>query len=230
MNQREQVNDMQVAEKFVSIDGEGPHAGELAAFIRFKGCNLNCSYCDTKWANAKDCAAANESAEDLVRWVQDEGIDNVTLTGGEPLLQKGIQDLISALLDQGCRVEIETNGSIDLAPFCTDPKHRPVFTVDCKLQSSGAACVRAMRPENYRLLNRHDSVKFVCGSVEDLKRARAIIEKYDLENICHVFLSPVFGAISPKTIVAFMKDERLNKVRLQLQLHKMIWNPAARGV
>jgi 7-carboxy-7-deazaguanine synthase len=224
------VINVQVAEKFISIDGEGPHAGELAAFIRFKGCNLNCTYCDTKWANVKNCTAAEESAEDLVRWVRDEGIDNVTLTGGEPLLQKDIQHLISALLDQGCRVEIETNGSIDLAPFCEDPKHRPVFTVDCKLMSSGAACVRAMRPENYRLLNGHDSVKFVCGSLEDLKRAQAIIAKYDLDQICHVFLSPVFGEISPKTIVAFMKDKRLNGVRLQLQLHKMIWNPAARGV
>jgi 7-carboxy-7-deazaguanine synthase len=66
--------------------------------------------------------------------------------------------------------------------------------------------------------------------LEDLKRAQAIIAKYDLDQICHVFLSPVFGEISPKTIVAFMKDKRLNGVRLQLQLHKMIWNPAARGV
>lgn len=221
---------MQVVEKFVSIDGEGPRAGELAAFIRFKGCNLNCTYCDTKWANRADCEARDESADELAAWVQRAGIRNVTLTGGEPLLQRGIGELIARLIDDGCRVEVETNGSIDIAPFCADPAHRPVFTLDCKLSGASAACVQAMRPENYQYLGPHDSVKFVCGSREDLESARQIIEAYDLERTCHVFLSPVFGQIQPVTIVDFMEKQKLNGVRLQLQLHKIIWDPMTRGV
>lgn len=221
---------MQVAEKFVSIDGEGPHAGGLAAFIRFKGCNLNCDYCDTKWANRADCAAKDETTAELADWVKTTGTHNVTLTGGEPLLQHGIDGLIARLIDDGCRVEVETNGSIDIAPFCADPAHRPVFTLDCKLSASGPACVSAMRPENYQYLGPHDSVKFVCGSRADLEDAARIIAAYDLDRTCHVFLSPVFGMIQPVDIVTFMEKRKLNGVRLQLQLHKIIWDPMTRGV
>ena len=96
-----------VVEKFISINGEGAHAGELAAFIRFRGCNLCCSYCDTSWANCETAPAEYETPEDIAEWVAEKGVENVTLTGGEPLLQKECDAVAELLMKQGCRVEIE---------------------------------------------------------------------------------------------------------------------------
>ena len=216
-----------VVEKFVSINGEGAHAGELAAFIRFRGCNLNCSYCDTRWANSNDAPAEYETAEELSAWVTETGVNNVTLTGGEPLLQIECSELIELLMEQGCRVEIETNGSISLDKLAAS-SHRPVFTMDYKLPSSGME--EFMCKDNFRLLGCHDTVKFVSGSTKDLERASEIINEYGLSERCHVYISPVFGEIKPSDIVDFMEERRMNNVRLQLQLHKFIWEPTRRGV
>lgn len=108
----------QVVEKFVSINGEGRRAGELAAFIRFKSCNLQCSYCDTSWANEPGCESERLTKEEILSWIRETGVKNVTLTGGEPLLREGMEELIEAILeDPSQRVEIETNGSVDLKPY-----------------------------------------------------------------------------------------------------------------
>ena len=216
---------LEVVERFVSINGEGAHAGELAAFIRFKGCNLCCSYCDTSWANEPDAKASPTSVEELVRWVKAVNVRNVTLTGGEPLLQKDIEPLVAALKDY--RVEIETNGSVPLSRLA-EIEHRPVFTMDYKLPGSGMES--HMNTANFALLNSHDSVKFVVGSEEDLNRAAEIIDRFKLIDRCHVYFSPVFGKIEPARIVEFMTERNLNGVRIQLQLHKFIWSPEKRGV
>ncbi len=216
-----------VVEKFVSINGEGAHAGELAVFVRFRGCNLSCSYCDTAWANCENAPADTETPEEIADWVSATGVHNVTLTGGEPLLHKECGRLIALLMEMGCRVEIETNGSIALDGLAAS-EHRPVFTMDYKLPSSGMEEFMCM--ENFRLLDCHDTVKFVSGSMEDLERAADIIQTYKLTERCHVYISPVFGEIDPADIVAFMEERRMNGVRLQLQLHKFIWEPSRRGV
>ena len=216
-----------VVEKFVSINGEGAHAGELAAFIRFRGCNLSCSYCDTSWANCENAPADMETAEELAAWVAETGVNNVTLTGGEPLLNRDCRALTALLMKQGCRVEIETNGSISLEESAAS-EFRPVFTMDYKLPSSGME--QFMCIDNFRLLGCHDTVKFVSGSIEDLERAAEIINQFSLDERCHVYISPVFGEIEPSDIVDFMEERRMNKVRLQLQLHKFIWEPTWRGV
>ena len=216
---------MKVVEKFTSINGEGTHAGELAVFVRFKGCNLRCSYCDTMWANEPDCTYKEETPEEIANYVFETGIHNVTLTGGEPLLQKEIRELIHLLLQAGLRVEIETNGAVHLSPFCEE---RPVFTMDYKLPSSG--CEKQMIAENMELLGKDDTVKFVSGSQEDLLKALDVIRVYDLTNRCHVYFSPVFGAIEPVEIVEFMQKYQLNGVRLQIQMHKIIWDPNEKGV
>ncbi|MBR6872576.1 MAG: putative 7-carboxy-7-deazaguanine synthase QueE [Ruminococcus sp.] len=216
-----------VAEKFVSINGESIRAGEPAVFIRFTGCNLACSYCDTKWANAPGCPAEQLTAQEIADYVQSTGITNVTLTGGEPLLQKDLPELIALLTGSGHRVELETNGSQPIAQLSgLDP--RPVFTLDYKLPSSGMES--AMLTGNYKYLSGEDAVKFVSGSIDDLERAAQIIEKYSLTEKCRVYLSPVFGAIDPADMVSFMIERKLNGVRLQLQLHKFIWDPEKRGV
>ncbi len=218
---------MKVAEKFISINGEGPCAGELAVFIRFRGCNLNCVYCDTRWANEPDGTYELLSPEEILIYLLSTGIKNVTLTGGEPMLQKDMPALLQLLgAYPELRVEIETNGSVDLAPYCGP--HRPVFTIDYKLPGSG--CEPAMCLSNLDLLEAADTVKFVAGSEADLQRALQVIREYRLTEKCYVYLSPVFGAIRPAEMVDFMKQNRLNDVRLQLQMHKFIWDPDRRGV
>ena len=218
---------MKVAERFISINGEGQRAGELAVFLRFAGCNLSCTYCDTAWANAPDCMFTEYSAQENYAFVRQSGIRNVTLTGGEPLLAEGIDELLELLLSDGyLRVEIETNGSVLLDDFCGS--RRPAFTVDYKLPGSGMeAC---MRTENFQYLRPQDTVKFVAGSREDLKRARAVIDEYSLCDVCCVYLSPVYGRIEPAEMVSFMREYAMNDVRLQLQMHKAIWDPSQRGV
>ena len=209
---------MRVAEKFISINGEGTRAGELAVFVRFTGCNLRCSYCDTMWANEPGCPYEEMSPEQICDYVRSTGIRNVTLTGGEPLLQRDMDKLIGLLIkDCGVRVEIETNGAVDLRPFTELPEGRPVFTMDYKLPSSG--CEDRMITENFSALEAEDTVKFVSGSRADLERAGEIIEKYGLLNRCHVYFSPVFGRIEPVEIVNFMLNKRMNKARIQIQMH-----------
>ncbi|MBR1483864.1 MAG: putative 7-carboxy-7-deazaguanine synthase QueE, partial [Ruminococcus sp.] len=188
---------LEVVEKFISINGEGAHAGEMAAFIRFKGCNLRCSYCDTQWANLPDALSRMYEPEELLKWVEKACVRNVTLTGGEPLLQADIALLIALLTERGYRVEIETNGSIALDTFAKMPR-RPVFTMDYKLPDSGMEA--KMRLDNFQLLQPHDSVKFVAGSQTDLAVAEKIIQEFHLTNKCRVFLSPVFGKINPADI------------------------------
>lgn len=218
---------MKVVETFISINGEGTRAGELAVFVRFQGCNLRCSYCDTMWANEAACPYQEQSPEEIDAYIRSTGVKNVTLTGGEPLLQREMPRLLSLLLrDDALRVEIETNGAVSLAPFCTGK--RPSFTMDYKLPSSGME--KGMLYENFSLLQKKDTVKFVSGSIEDLERAAEIIEKYDLTHRCHVYLSPVFGNIEPADMVEFMAQRRMNDVRLQIQMHKVIWDPDKRGV
>lgn len=216
-----------VVEKFISINGEGAHAGELAVFIRFRSCNLSCSYCDTCWANTENAPAEYESVEELAAWVAETEVRNVTLTGGEPLLQKECGALAELLIKNGCRVEIETNGSISLERLAS-AEYRPIFTMDYKLPSSGME--EFMCIDNFRLLGCHDTVKFVSGSIADLEKAAELIDKYRLTQRCHVYISPVFGEIDPVDIVEFMEEHKMNGVRLQLQLHKFIWEPTRRGV
>ena len=203
---------LEVVEKFVSINGEGTKAGQLAVFIRFKGCNLNCKYCDTKWANEADVTAQQMTKEDILEYVLSTGVKNVTLTGGEPLLRDGI----------------ETNGSIPLNNIRKLHKDNVTFTMDYKLSCSGME--QAMRLENFSVLNKNDTVKFVAGCHEDLVRTKQIIEKYNLYGKCNLYISPVFGMIEPEEIVDFMKDNTMNDVNMQIQLHKIIWAPDKRGV
>ena len=216
-----------IAERFVSINGEGRKAGQPAVFIRFRGCNLCCSYCDTLWANSDDWPAKPMSAQDILEYIISSRINNVTLTGGEPLIQPDIYNLIDMLGKNGLSVEIETNGSADISLY-RNMELPPSFTLDYKLPSSGMEGF--MNLDNYDYLTESDTVKFVCGSSLDLETARNIIEKYRLDKRCAVYLSPVFGRIDPKEIVGYMLKHKMNGVNFQLQLHKFIWPAGMRGV
>ncbi|MGN0634212.1 MAG: putative 7-carboxy-7-deazaguanine synthase QueE [Oscillospiraceae bacterium] len=215
-----------VAEKFVSINGEGSRAGQLAVFIRLAGCNLACPYCDTKWAKRFDYEGELLSAQDIFEYIISTGVTNVTLTGGEPLLHDGIEILIGKLVKSGLWVEVETNGSVALKP--TDKGSRPHFTMDYKLPSSGME--DKMLLSNFDILESGDVVKFVCSDVADLERAYEIINKYELTKRRKVYFSCVFGKLAPAEAVEFMKRKKLNGVNFQLQMHKFIWDPDKKGV
>ncbi|WP_319471595.1 putative 7-carboxy-7-deazaguanine synthase QueE [uncultured Trichococcus sp.] len=219
---------LQVVEKFVSINGEGRRCGQLATFIRFAGCNLNCGYCDTAWANDRKVAFDPMTAEEVYAYIKDTQVTNVTLTGGEPLLQQDMGELLELLSqDPELYVEIETNGSVLLSKF-SDFENPPSFTMDYKLPSSGME--RMMALENFDHLTEKDTVKFVSGSMADLEKARELINKYKLTEKTSIFISPVFGDIELESIVDFMKDNQMNGVNMQVQLHKIIWDPNERGV
>ncbi|MDK2985191.1 MAG: 7-carboxy-7-deazaguanine synthase [Clostridia bacterium] len=218
-----------VIEKFVSINGEGRLSGQLAVFIRFAGCNLNCSYCDTAWANEKDAAYELMTAREIYEYIKTSRIKNVTLTGGEPLLQEDILELINLLSqDEELAVEIETNGSISIKRYVEIVKKPPKFTMDYKLPSSNME--DKMITDNFQYLRQLDTVKFVVGNTEDLKRAKYIIDKYSLTSKVNIYLSPVFGKIQMSDIVEFMKINKMNGVTLQVQLHKVIWGAEKKGV
>ncbi|MDF2887483.1 MAG: queE [Lacrimispora sp.] len=217
-----------VAETFVSINGEGVCAGQLAVFIRFYGCNLSCSYCDTAWAKDALAHGKTMSELDIYEYIKETGIKNVTLTGGEPLIQNGIGDLLSLLLlDEALRVEVETNGSADLSNYQRET-NALTFTMDYKLPGSGME--NEMRLSNFAYLKQKDTVKFVAGSTKDLERAVEMILRFQLSGRCHLYFSTVFGSISLSDVVEYMKQNRLNDVTLQLQLHKIIWGSDAVGV
>lgn len=217
-----------VVEKFVSINGEGYKAGQLAVFIRFLGCNLRCSYCDTSWANEKDAPFVYMTENEIYEYIQKTNVKNVTLTGGEPLFRDGMDVLLDKLHeDAGLFVEIETNGSVYIADYRRDDSF-PSFTMDYKLPESGME--NKMNHDNMKYLTQTDTVKFVVGSDGDLSRAKQVIEEYGLTGKCHVYFSPVFGKIEPERIVNFMIENNLNGVNMQLQMHKFIWDPNKRGV
>lgn len=231
-----------VAERFVSVNGEGRAAGKLAAFIRFTGCNLACSYCDTMWANAPVAAECAErvSVADLVAWVRETRVECITLTGGEPALQPELPRLVRALLvepgplGRGLRVEIETNGAADLCELASLREEYAslpgslTFTVDWKLPASGME--DRMLRENFALLDARDTVKFVCGGEGDLVRMLEVSRELGLPNRVPVYLSPVFGRLDPVRIVDFMQDNNLIWATAQLQLHKIIWPGVEKGV
>ena len=222
-----------VAEKFVSINGESRRAGELAVFIRFTGCNLSCSYCDTSWACPMDAPNTPMTTTEIVDYIKSTGIDNVTLTGGEPLLQPGIEDLIVDVISTNRRVEVETNGAVSIKSLYElanklNLTNELSITLDYKCPRSGMMSFMIM--ENYDYLREYDTVKFVVGNRNDMDRAREVIAKTRLldKNVA-VYLSPIFGEIEPGEIVAYMIEHKMNGVTHQLQQHKIIWDPQRRG-
>lgn len=225
-----------VLEIFNSIDGEGRRAGALTTFIRMAGCNCSCSWCDT--AYSQDCHGGTPmTTQEIINEIRKYNCYNITLTGGEPLLQDNVKELTDALYDRGYDVNLETNGTIDPAPYLRD---RDMFhgnavwaTIDYKSKSSGMQS--KMNRKAFKSLRHLDVVKFVVGSKEEMEDADRVIEectsRSDEFNCPSFYFSPVFGMIEPKEIVEFMKTKNYdNNVKVQIQLHKIIWDPKERMV
>lgn len=224
------MNKLKVVEKFISINGEGRKAGQLAVFIRFAYCNLSCVYCDTKWANQADVSYNEMDADAIYDYIKKTGVKNITLTGGEPLLQPNMERLLRVLAeDENLYIEIETNGSVGLERFKgIGFKNPPSYTMDYKLP--GSHMEQHMNQENLNILDKDDTVKFVVSSIGDLDRAYEIIMEHSLTTSTNVYLSPVFGDITGDDIVEYMKSKNMNDITLQIQMHKVIWDPERKGV
>lgn len=216
---------MKVVEIFESIDGEGICVGFPVTFVRLYGCNLRCSYCDSMYA-CEGNGYTEMYIEDIMKQIEEYGHPRVTLTGGEPLIHPDVKLLIQEILAAGYKLNIETNGAVDIDPF--NKKKNVIITLDYKCPSSGMEAF--MHLSNLDQLDKHDVLKFVVGSPEDLEKAKEIILEYELQGKCNIYFSPVFGSIEAKDIVEFILREHLEDVRMQLQIHKFIWEPDRKGV
>jgi 7-carboxy-7-deazaguanine synthase len=209
-----------VNEIFFSIQGESSHTGRPCAFVRLAHCNLRCSYCDTEYAFYE---GQNMSLEDVVSKVGDFPTDLVEITGGEPLLQSSVHPLIKRFLDDGKTVLIETGGSIDVRPV--DP--RAILIYDIKCPDSGMT--EKNRWANLPHLKPQDEIKFVLGSRRDYDWAKEKMGELDLVKKYTILFAPVWGQMDPGELAEWVLEDGLS-VRLQVQLHKILWGAETRGV
>jgi 7-carboxy-7-deazaguanine synthase len=213
-----------VTEIFKSIQGESWFAGLPCVFVRLTGCNLRCTYCDTKYAyDGGEKLDVEEVVERVAAYPAFGGTQLVEVTGGEPLLQDETPELAEALLQKAKTVLVETNGSLDIGML----PEGIVRIVDVKCPDSGESA--KMLWENMDQLVRTDEVKFVLQSRRDYEWAMSIVEDYELLRQCMVLFSPAFGILQPKRLAEWVLADNL-PVRLNLQLHKYIWSPDKRGV
>ena len=211
---------LKVNEIYFSIQGESSKAGLPCVFVRLTYCNLRCTYCDTEYAfyEGKDY-----TIEQILTEVKKYKCKLVEVTGGEPLVQEECNELMKILCDDGYDVMLETGGSLPIK----NVDFRVRIIMDLKCPSSGM--IKKNLYENIDNIKSTDEIKFVIGSREDYEWCKEIIKKYDLTNKCDVLFSVVFGELEPVMLVDWILEDKL-KVRFQLQMHKFIWDPAAKGV
>jgi 7-carboxy-7-deazaguanine synthase len=210
-----------INEIFYSIQGESTRAGRPCVFVRLTACDLRCSWCDTPYAFHE---GRKMSVDEVTEAVARHDCDLVEITGGEPLLQEDVYPLMDRLLSAGRSVMLETGGHrpIDRVPAAV------VKIVDVKCPGSGEADRNDW--SNLGRLALHDEVKFVVKDRADYDFARDVIHRYALASrAAAVLMSPVHDALDPRTLSEWMLADHL-PARLQLQLHKYIWSPTARGV
>lgn len=212
-------DELLVSEIFRSIQGEGLRAGRPCVLVRLAGCDVGCAWCDTPHARTGGEAMTIPAV--LAR-VAELGGPLVEVTGGEPLAQPGALTLLGALCEAGYETLLETSGTVDIAPV--DP--RVVRIVDVKCPSSGVT--ETMHWANLDVLRSVDEVKFVLADRADYDFAREVIARYGLTDRCAVLLGAVADRLAPAELAEWILADRLD-VRLQLQLHKLVWPGEDRG-
>ncbi len=215
MSSSRKHNTLFIKEIYRSIQGESTWAGFPCVFVRLTGCDLRCVWCDADHAFTGGDRLALEEVVDRVEAL---ACPLVEITGGEPLLQPAVHPLMAALLDRGHRVLIETGGHLDISGI--DP--RAVRILDVKCPASGES--QKVRWENLNVLRQGDQVKFVLSDRADYDWARDVVRRYDLPGRADVLFSVAHGLLSPAHLAAWLLEDRL-PVRLQLQIHKYIWDP-----
>ncbi|MCH8311714.1 MAG: radical SAM protein [Nitrospinae bacterium] len=211
---------LKINEIFKSIQGESSHTGLPCIFVRLTGCNLRCTYCDTEYAFYE---GKEMTVTDVVNAVERFGISLVEITGGEPLLQKDVYSLMQTLLEKQFTVMLETGGSLAL-----DEVPQPVIKImDLKCPGSGEESRNNY--ENLSGLTLQDEVKFVILNRKDYDWSRKILTKYSIHKRAQVLFSPVYEKLDLKDLAKWVLEDNLS-VRLQTQLHKVIWSKDAIGV
>jgi len=211
---------LKINEIFYSIQGESSHAGLPCVFVRLTYCNLRCVYCDTEYAfyEGKDIGL-----DEIISQVNKYECKLVEITGGEPLMQDEVHDLMTRLCDLGFKVMIETGGSLPIEKV----DKRIKIIMDLKTPYSKMEHKNLY--ENINFLKPEDEVKFVIGNKTDYEWSKNIIVKYGLDKKVSVLMSPVFGLIENIDLASWILQDKLN-IRFQVQLHKYIWSPETRGV
>jgi 7-carboxy-7-deazaguanine synthase len=215
-----QPQGLKISEIFFSIQGETSYVGNPTVFVRTTACNLRCTYCDTKYSYYE---GTFYSQQDLLQKVASFNASYVCVTGGEPLLQKEIHPFMSALADQGYKVSLETSGS----KSCKDVDKRVKIILDVKTPDSGAA--NSFLEENLAGATASTEFKFVICSEQDFDWSENFCRQYDLFKNFTVLYSPSYGQVSERWLAEKILEKK-SSARLQLQLHKYIWNPETRGV
>jgi 7-carboxy-7-deazaguanine synthase len=219
-------NHVRVTEVFHSVQGESTWAGLPCTFIRLTGCPLRCTWCDTEYAFH---GGEKLPIEDVLARVDAIGTDLVEVTGGEPLIQAGAFRLTEELLDRGYTVLVETSGAVDVSPL--DPRAHKIMDLKCP----GSGEVERNLWSNLSHLTDRDEVKFVILDRADYEWARTIIREHGLDRSVRdgrlraLLASPVWGEPDLRALAEWVLEDGL-PVRLQVQLHKLIWGPEARGV
>jgi 7-carboxy-7-deazaguanine synthase len=209
-----------VSELFYSLQGESSYAGYPCVFIRLTGCNLRCSYCDSRYSYEEE--GRQMPLTEILAYAQSRPTALVTITGGEPLLQENIYTLMKQLLAANRNVLIETNGSLGISKIPSDV----VKVLDLKCPDSGMQ--EKMDYKNLHFLSPRDEIKFVLSSRDDYDWAVAVITKYHLERTAKLLFSPVVGRLAQTELAEWLLADEL-PVRLQMQLHKVLWPTAVRG-
>lgn len=209
-----------IHEIFHSIQGESSHMGRACVFVRLTYCNIRCSYCDTEYAFNE---GKEMSIDEIMKSVHDYRCNLVELTGGEPLFQANVHELMKRLCDEGFEVLVETGGSLDLGKV--DPRVKKIVDFKCPTSKM----VKKNLWENVTYLKAGDEVKFVIGSREDYDWAKKMMAEHGIEKRCPVLMSVTFGELEPVMLAEWILEDRL-PVRFQLQMHKYIWSPETRGV
>lgn len=207
------ANRLRLTEIFLSLQGEASRVGLPTVFVRLTGCPLRCGYCDTAYAFH---GGETFALETVVERVLAFGVPRVTVTGGEPLAQKGCFELLRRLCDAGCDVSLETSGAIDVAAVDA----RVARIVDLKTPGSGESARNLWA--NLEHLGARDEVKFVLCDRNDYEWARAVVQERDLARRVPVLFSPSHGQVAPRMLAEWILEDRL-PVRLQIQLHKLLW-------
>jgi len=213
---------LKINEIFYSLQGESSYAGRPCVFIRLTGCNLRCSYCDTRYAYEE---GTDLELDGIVDQVSSYRCPLVEITGGEPLIQAETPALIRRLLEKNFKVLLETNGSFNIQRV----DDRCLKVVDIKCPSSGMEAQNDL--ENLKKLGSDDELKFVIGNRMDFEYAKGVLDEYRkfFPAMNPVHFSPVFGVLEPKLLAQWILEKPL-EVRLQLPLHKILWDPNQRGV
>ena len=209
-----------INEIFHSIQGESSHMGRPCVFVRLTYCNIRCSYCDTEYAFYE---GKEMSIDEILETVRRYECKLVEVTGGEPLFQENVHELMKRLCNEGFEVLLETGGSLDIS--CVDARVKRI--VDFKCPSS--KMMKKNLWENVNNLKAGDEVKFVISNREDYDWAKEIIQKHQIEKRCPILMSVVFGELEPIQLAEWILEDKLN-VRYQLQMHKYIWSPETKGV